>query len=71
MGWQKGENSIKYLKKSQQAEPIQQKSNSFLQTGNRKNAFKILTSRAKAAKIAETDFVGVVSFFTGICKNCR
>ena len=54
--------------KSQQAVPIQQKPNSFLQTGNRKNAFKILTSRAKAAKIAETDFVGVVSFLLEYAK---
>ena len=67
MGGQKGENSIKH-RKNHKAVPIQQKPNSFLQTGNRKNAFKISTSRAKAAKIAETDFVGVVSFLLEYAK---
>ena len=68
MGGQKGENSIKHRKNHNKLYQSSRNPTVFLQTGNRKNAFKISTSRAKAGKIAETDFVGVVSFLLEYAK---
>lgn len=45
--------------KSQQVVQIQQKYSCFSQTGNRKNSFKISTSRGEDVKVAETDFARV------------
>ena len=45
--------------KPQQAAQIRRKFSYFSQMSNRKNSFKISTSRGKDVKVAETDFAGV------------